>query len=404
MSRVVVVGSGIVGAAIAYELSQVDGLEITVVDQQPGPVQATSPTSTGAALGLLMATISKREKGQNLAMRWAGIDWYEREIPALIERTGIPIQFNRQGLLMLQGHDDDLRAWEKLAKVRQAQGRRLDLWKRSQLQAVLPQVGLDGVTAGVMAPSDRQLDPVAATQAMVAAAQALGATFRFGVTAQGVEKPGRVDTLQTTAGPIGCDWLVIAAGLGSMPLTAALGQPLELRPVLGQAVQVRLPEAMGNPAFQPVITRNDVHVMPLTSGRSETIGDGDYWLGATVEFGPEDQDPDDPDPRRFDLNSDRWPQPDPDALAGLMAQATAICPELAEAQLIRQWHGWRPRPHGRPAPVIEPLAGYDNVLLATGHYRNGVLLAPATATAIRQVIAPIVIPEESEPEDLGTGQ
>jgi glycine/D-amino acid oxidase-like deaminating enzyme len=383
MSRVVVVGSGIVGAAIAYELAQVGGLEITVVDQQPGPVQATSPTSTGAALGLLMATISKREKGQNLAMRWAGIDWYERAIPDLVARTGIPIQFNRQGLLMVQGHDDDLRAWEKLAKLRQSQGRRLEVWKRSQIQATLPHVGLDGVTAGVMAPTDRQLDPVATTQALIAAAQALGVKFQFGATVLGAEKSGRVETVQTTAGDMSCDWLVIAAGLGSMPLTAAFGKPLALRPVLGQAVQVRLPEPMGNPAFQPVITGNDVHVMPL--------GNGDYWLGATVEFGPEDEEPE-----RFDLNPDRWPQPAAAPLAALMAQATALCPGLAEAQLIRQWHGWRPRPHGRPAPVIEPLSGYENVLLATGHYRNGVLLAPATAMAIRAVIAPIVVPDEPE--------
>jgi glycine/D-amino acid oxidase-like deaminating enzyme len=238
----------------------------------------------------------------------------------------------------------------------------------------------------VMAPSDRQLDPVATTQALVAAAQALGVKFQFGVAAQGVEQPGRVETLQTSAGPIGCDWLVVSAGLGSMPLTAAFGQPLALRPVLGQAVQVRLPEPLGNPAFQPVITGNDVHVMP--------IGNGDYWLGATVEFGAEEPDGE----ARFDLNPDRWPQPDPIPLAAIMAQATRLCPGLAEAQLIRQWHGWRPRPHGRPAPVIEPLAGYDNVLLATGHYRNGVLLAPATAMAIRAVIAPIIEPEE--PADL----
>ncbi|MFO0108694.1 MAG: FAD-dependent oxidoreductase, partial [bacterium] len=50
--------------------------------------------------------------------------------------------------------------------------------------------------------------------------------------------------------------------------------------------------------------------------------------------------------------------------------------------------GLRPRPEGRPAPVIDNLPGFTNVLLATGHYRNGVLLAPATATAIREMIVP----------------
>lgn len=67
-------------------------------------------------------------------------------------------------------------------------------------------------------------------------------------------------------------------------------------------------------------------------------------------------------------------------------QAIAFCPALAQATVIKTWSGLRPRPEGRPAPVIEPLPGYNNVLLATGHYRNGVLLAPATAQIIAQMI------------------
>ncbi len=69
-----------------------------------------------------------------------------------------------------------------------------------------------------------------------------------------------------------------------------------------------------------------------------------------------------------------------------MQQAIALCPALAEASIVRTWSGLRPRPEGRPAPIIDRLPGFSNVLLATGHYRNGVLLAPATAQMIRQMI------------------
>ena len=54
---------------------------------------------------------------------------------------------------------------------------------------------------------------------------------------------------------------------------------------------------------------------------------------------------------------------------------------------MESWSGKRPRPQGQPAPVIGKLAGYHNVLLATGHYRNGVLLAPATAKEILGIVA-----------------
>ena len=53
---------------------------------------------------------------------------------------------------------------------------------------------------------------------------------------------------------------------------------------------------------------------------------------------------------------------------------------------MRHWSGVRPRPQGQGAPVIKPLAGYENVILATGHYRNGVLLAPATAMVVEKLL------------------
>jgi glycine/D-amino acid oxidase-like deaminating enzyme len=119
---------------------------------------------------------------------------------------------------------------------------------------------------------------------------------------------------------------------------------------------------LGDANFQPVITGNDVHIVPLSKG--------EYWVGATVEFPS----------NHSDIVADAA------LLDGVMQQAIAFCPDLAEATVVKSWSGLRPRPEARPAPVIGFLPGYSNVLLATGHYRNGVLLAPVTAQAIREVI------------------
>jgi glycine/D-amino acid oxidase-like deaminating enzyme len=118
---------------------------------------------------------------------------------------------------------------------------------------------------------------------------------------------------------------------------------------------------LGHPTLQPVITGNDVHLVPL--------GKNEYWIGATVEF---------PDLHR--------PLPDPAALEQMMQQAIAFCPALQQAIRLHHWQGLRPRPEGRPAPIIEKLSGYSNVILASGHYRNGVLLAPATAKKVKDLI------------------
>ncbi|NJP10862.1 MAG: FAD-binding oxidoreductase [Leptolyngbyaceae cyanobacterium RU_5_1] len=374
--RVAIVGCGVIGSAIAHELSQVPGLTITVLDQQ-APAQA----ATGAALGVLMAVISQKTRGNALQMRLTSIQRYDTWIPQLETLTGCRIPFNRHGILRLCFAGEDLDFWRSLAEIRREQGWQLDVCDRNHLAAHYPQLNLDGVIGAVYSPRDRQVDPTALTLALVAAAEQKGVTFLFDTAvtsadcgdppnppSQGGQQGGPIRRIHTTADPLETDWLVIAAGLGSTPLTAHLQHPVEIRPVLGQAMHVRLSQPLGQPDLQPVITGNDVHIVPLSGS--------DYWIGATVEF---------PDPA--DVLKAAPLQPNPELLAAMLQQAIAFYPALATATVLRTWSGLRPRPHGRPAPIIEPLPGYANVLLATGHYRNGVLLAPATAERVREAIA-----------------
>ncbi|AFZ27563.1 glycine/D-amino acid oxidase, deaminating [Cylindrospermum stagnale PCC 7417] len=369
--NVVIIGCGVIGAAIAYNLSQVQGFKITVFDQQP-PAKA----STGAALGVLMGVISQKIKGKAWQMRQTSIQRYETLIPELEALTGRQIPFNRQGILMLLPENSDpslplesgvggISPWEKLREIRQSQGWQLEIWDIAKLKNICPQVNHAKITGAVYSPQDRQLDPTALTLALVEAAQHNGVTFKFGVTvldAQTPEISPQLQTIETTEGKVTADWFIVAAGLGSTPLTAKLNYKVDIRPVLGQALHLSLGHPLGNSDFQPAITGNDVHIVP--------VGGGDYWVGATVEF---------------PSNGDEI-LPDSELLESVKQQAIAFCPELAQATIIRTWSGLRPRPEGRPAPVIGKLPGFNNVLLATAHYRNGVLLAPATADAIRELL------------------
>jgi glycine/D-amino acid oxidase-like deaminating enzyme len=368
--NVVIIGCGVIGAAIAYELSLVKGLKITVCDRQR-PAQA----STGAALGVLMGVISQKIKGKAWQMRQTSIQRYETLIPELEALTSRKIPFNRQGILSLGLQEENLAAWEKLVEIRHSQGWHLEIWDTAKLKNICPQVDVyEGlrldkkITGAVYSPQDRQLDPTALTLALVEAAQQNGVTFKFGVAVLDAPTSTPESSLQfcnqleTTEGKIAADWFVVAAGLGSTPLTAKFNQMIDIRPVLGQALQMRVGHPLGNPDFQPAITGNDVHIVP--------VGGGDYWVGATVEF---------------PSNGNEIP-PNQELLKSIREQAIAFCPELATATILRTWSGLRPRPEGRPAPVIGKLPGFSNVLLATGHYRNGVLLAPATAYAIREMI------------------
>jgi glycine/D-amino acid oxidase-like deaminating enzyme len=358
--NVVIIGCGVIGATIAYELSRVPGLKITVIDQNP-PAQA----STGAALGVLMGAVSQKIKGKAWQMRSESIQRYETLIPELASLTGREIPFNRQGLLHLCFLGEDMTRWENLVQVRHSQGWQLEIWDRDRVNNFCPQLSCDRITGAVYSPQDRQVDPTALTLALIAAASIRGVTFKFGVGVGGVAssmaKGSEVECqeIETTEGKVTADWFIVAAGLGSALLTAQLKQTVDIRPVLGQAWHLRL----GCPfSFQPVITGEDVHIVP--------VGQSDYWIGATVEF---------PTAERL--------VPNPDNLESVRQQAIALCPELAKAEIIRTWSGLRPRPEGRPAPIIGKLPGFSNILLATGHYRNGVLLAPATAQVICEMIS-----------------
>ncbi|MEM9215077.1 MAG: FAD-dependent oxidoreductase [Cyanobacteria bacterium P01_F01_bin.150] len=380
MSQVVIIGCGLVGAAIAYELSAITNLKITVLDRQL-PAQG----STGAALGVLMGAISQKKKGRAWKLREHSLRTYEMWVPELEKVTAQSIRFNRDGLVRLIFGDDNLEKWEALRTIRHDQGWPLEIWPRSELDQRYPgigeYVGDRMITGAIYSGGDRQIDPKALTYALIAACKQRGVTFHFETEVCGLDLSSDAafsthpHLILTPSTSLQADWVIISAGLETTGLTEGVQHPVDIRPVLGQAMRVRLPlsvvaEAMSSQVandmstFQPVLTGNDVHVIPL--GVKDVHQE--YWVGATVEF------PDDHGSVMADeaLFQQMW------------AGAIAFYPVLANADILERWSGNRPRPFGRPAPIVEPLAGSSQVIVAAGHYRNGVLLAPATAHLVKE--------------------
>lgn len=364
MVKVGVIGGGVVGAAIAHNLSKIPNIEIQVFEKNP-PQQLES---TGAALGVLSAVMCSKLKGKHLKLLLESLRLHEALIPALIAQTGLNIPCNRNGILQVFFNTEDFERWHKTQEVRAKQGFVLEHWSQQGLTQRFPELTqarshLTGARAvgAVYSPQDRQLDPIALTQALIQGAIQQGAQFHFNTTVSNFRTEAsdgqqRVTHLETEPEATALDWVIVSAGLGSEPLTQALAQPIQIRPVLGQAVHLRCSKAMRPDS--PVINGEDMHLVPL--------GEDELWVGATVEF------------------PDGAPsvEADPLQLERLMEGAIALLPSLANAEILRTWQGLRPRPEERAAPVIGLLPGYQNVLIASGHYRNGVLLAPITAEKI----------------------
>ncbi|NJO19091.1 MAG: FAD-binding oxidoreductase, partial [Spirulinaceae cyanobacterium RM2_2_10] len=170
MSRVAIVGGGVVGAAIAYELSLCADCAVTLLEREQ-PAKG----STGAALGVLMGAISRKTRGRAWELRQASLHRYDSLIDELQALTSRVIPYNRQGIVLLHfASGADWPQWQKLQAQRQAAGWPLVRWSRSLLQSHCPQLDLDrhDIDGAIYSPCDRQVDPVILTEALLAGAQA----------------------------------------------------------------------------------------------------------------------------------------------------------------------------------------------------------------------------------------
>ena len=360
----IVVGAGIVGLACAWWL-QCRGHRVLLLDpalagigtedRDPGGLERSG---SRAALGVLMADSFHRDRGRAWELRQRSLELWSQWRHAL-ERRGHPIPY-RAGVLLLAANDAEEGRLVALGVRKRALGLPLELWDRQRLkplQPTLPQPSLAGLHSG----RDGQLDPAATLAALAADAQERGLARKpeAAVALQAHQGGWRVDL--AGGGREQAAWVVLANGttagamLDAVPATAGRWA---LEPVLVQALELELAAPL--PASWPgTVVWRGLNLVP----RPDLEGGRRVWLGATLEPGD---------------------RADPDQLSGLRQLGGAAPDWLRGAQVVRHWQGLRPRPIGRPAPLLELVA--PGLLLAAGHYRNGLLLAPASATWVADQI------------------
>ena len=255
-------------------------------------------------------------------------------------------------LLQLADGDATFGRMRQLAEARSARG--VSLLERHELQSIWP-----GIThGGLLSERDGRINPLLLLKALRKALANLPVT---GVTAA-VETISRTGQGQGSGWQLVChdgrclhqDAVVICAALNSPALLQPLGHPRPMQPVLGQALKLKITSGPTDWMSWPaVLVHRGYNLIP--------DGHGHLLLGATVEPGERSM----PEPLQ------------------LMRHLEHSAPEwLRNARVLDHWSGLRARPVERPAPLLERLE--PGLLLATGHYRNGVLLTPATAEWVEQ--------------------
>lgn len=349
-SDVIVVGGGVVGAAIAWRAGQ-RGLRVTLVDPAPG--SGATPVAAG-----MLAPVSEAEYGEQavIALNLASAARYPAFVAELEAATGRQVGYRPCGTLVIAWTAGDLAALRDLHAFQRSLGLAADLVGRRELRALEPALA-PGLAGALLAPGDHQVDNRRLHAALLAAVRQVGVEQLTAPVAALRVLDGRVQGVELAGGgfrPAGT--VVVAAGAWTGTLA---GLPASLRPavrpVKGQTVRLR----GDDPGLLSHVVRGRVHGRPVYV---VPRADGELVIGATSEEAG------------FDV------RPRAGAVYELLRDAQTLLPELGEAWWQEVSTGLRP---GTPdnLPLIGP-AGVDGLLLAAGHYRHGILLTPVTADAV----------------------
>lgn len=355
-SDIIVVGAGVVGCAVAHELAR-RGASVEIVDERPVGMGATQ-----ASAGVLAPYIEARTEGPLLALTVRSLDLYEQFIETLIADGGIPIPYRRTGTLDVATDETELSVLRATAETLTARDVPAVLLDAVAIRAEEPHLG-DGAAGGLLIEQHGFVAAGDLTRALVTSARRHGAQLIEQSRVRRIAGEGGDIVVETDRGTLTADAVVLAAGSWSGEIAVNdVSARLPVRPVRGQLLYL----AWNGTPLRRVTWSRRCYIVPWD--------DATVLVGATVEEAG------------FDERA---------TVAGVRDLLDAACEIVPHA-----WScGFRGVRVGlRPAtpdelPVIGASSHLPNLMYATGHYRNGVLLAPLTA----QLVADAMLDNRVDP-------
>jgi glycine oxidase len=366
-SDVLVVGGGIIGLVTAWRAAQ-RGLATALVDPEPGGGAAQ------VAAGML-AAVTELHYGEQtlLGLNLASARRYPDFAAELTELTGHELGYRRCGTLAVALDADDRAHLRELHALQRASGLESEWLSGRECRRLEPMLA-PGVRGGLRVDGDHQIDPRRLAGALVAACERAGVVFhRAWAERLTVERERAAGCVLRDGTVLGAGQVVLAAGSLSGQLAGVPDDVLPpVRPVKGQVLRLTVPKRYApflSRTVRAVVRGSQVYLVPRLSG--------ELVIGATTE----------------ELG---W---DTTVTAGgvyeLLRDAHELVPGITELPLTETRAGLRP---GSPdnAPLLGPT-DLDGLLLATGHYRNGVLLTPVTGDAMAHALTTGELPEVARP-------
>jgi glycine oxidase len=346
----IVVGGGIIGMMTARELAA-SGCRVRIVER--GVLGAESSWAGG---GILSPVQPWRAPAAVTRLAAWGQHRYPELAAELAVNTGIDTEWVRSGLLVLDGEEtDQAGAW---ARQNGVECKIID--DPNAIAALEP--ACRPASRALWFPAVAQIRNPRLIQALRGELERSGVLFsEWSTVTEFLRRDGCIYGIRTGQQDFHADAVVIAAGAWSAQILAALAIQVEVIPVRGQMLLYRTTPG----SIRRILLDGHHYLIPRNDGR--------VLAGSTVEYAGFDK------------------QTTADARRELQQAAESMVEQLARCEIERQWSGLRPG-SATEIPYIGPVPGVENLYLNTGHFRNGLLLAPASA----RLLADLMLARESE--------
>jgi len=345
-----VVGGGLVGSATAYELARLGADAVVIDEHDPG-------RATDAGAGILSPETNTALDGERLAFALAAAEHYRALVPRLAEEGASDTGYRRCGLLRVAVREGEDRL---LASDAEVAGSRLGgvVTEIAPSEAAERFPPLAPVRRALYSPLAARVDGRAMNAALGHGARARGVRRLEARAERLVTAGGRAVAVDTGAGPVACDAVVLAGGAWTGRLVEGLGSTPPVAPVKGQIIHLHLPgvDSTRWPIVQPVLSYYLV-----------------AWPGGRVACGG-----------TFEGDAGFDHRPTAAGVAELLRECLINAPGLAAATFGEVRVGLRPVSSDGD-PVLGSLPGLDNVLLATGHGAEGLLLGPYSGLVVARM-------------------
>jgi glycine oxidase len=342
--EVIVIGAGVVGCAVAFELAR-RGAAVQIVDYRAPAMGATQ-----ASAGVLAPFIEAREAGPLLNLTARSLELFDEFVSRVASDSGTAVTYRRTGTLDVATDEHSMRGLQTCADLLSARHIDAELLDPHRVRLEEPNLSTT-VVGGLLIRSHGFVAAAELTRSLFAAARRHGAHMIENGRVHRIAKGAGELRVETERGTLTADRVVVAAGSWSGEIEIDGAERIPVKPVRGQLLEL----GGARPLLRRVTWGERCYLVPWE--------DGTLLVGATMEdAGFEERN----------------------TVAGvrsLLEAVTEIVPSTCALSFRAARAGLRPAsPDG--LPIIGPSAALDGVMYATAHFRNGILLAPLTAALV----------------------